>query len=94
MAAVAADTRLHLAPTPLWASGTLLAGAAAVIAGVERDAEEAVGYAVTGALLLALAGATGRRSRVAIGIGLTLCAVQPLAVIVTAWELTHQIPAA
>lgn len=93
MAAIAAHGRLRRAFVGFWLAGALLAGATAIIAAVRNgDVAGAAGYAATAAALLALAAGTARGSRPAIAIGLVVCAVQPLAVAVTAWELTHRIP--
>jgi hypothetical protein len=94
MSAIASHPPLRLALTALWAVGTVLAAGAAVVTSVGHDAGGAGEYAVTTALLLALAIATAQRSRKAIALGIVLCALQPVAVVATAWELTHQIPGA
>jgi hypothetical protein len=78
-----AHRRLRRAVFVLWVVGAGLAGATALIAAVRTgDAAQATGYAVTAALLIALASRTA--PRVAAAIGLVLCALQPLAVVVTA----------
>lgn len=93
VAAIAAHRRLRRAFVVLWMVGAGLAGGTALIEAAGDDAlAQAVGYAVTAALLIALAKGTARGSRLAVAVGLVLCAVQPLAVVITAWELTHEIP--
>lgn len=93
MAAIAAHRRLRLALTVLWASGALLAVGAALAAVAVGHAAGAVSYAVPAALLVVLGTATAYGSRIALVTGLVLCGVQPLAVVATAWELTHDVPA-
>jgi hypothetical protein len=94
MTAIASHPPLRFALTSLWVVGTVLAAGAAVVTSLGHDAGGAGEYAVTAALLLALATATAHRSRIAIALGIVLCSLQPLAVVVTAWELTHRIPGA
>jgi hypothetical protein len=87
---VAIRRPLRLALTSLWIAGALLAAVTAVMA-TRRDAGGVGGYAGAAVALALMALFTTRGHRLITTIGLVICALQPIAVAATAWELTHDI---
>jgi hypothetical protein len=68
----------------------MLAAVTAVVVRL-RDASGAAEYAGAAIALVLLALFTARGNLLVTTIGLFICALQPLAVVATAWELTHDI---
>jgi hypothetical protein len=83
---------LRLALAALWVCGAALASITAALS-ARHHTGQAGAYAAIAAALIAMAVLTARGQPVVTIVGLVICAVQPLAVIATAWELVHGISA-
>jgi hypothetical protein len=84
------NPRLRIALTALSAVGAMLAALTGALA-IYRGAGELRGYAVVAVALVAVTILIAHGNRIAIILALVVCALQPIAVVVTAWELTHHI---
>src|SRR3954465_15301993 len=77
---------LRLALAGLWVAGACLAGMTAILS-FTHHLDQAIPYAVITVLLVLMAIYTARGQRVALMVGLAICALQPIAAIAAGWEL-------
>src|SRR3954454_16054876 len=81
---------LRLGVAGLWGAGACLAGMTAILS-FTHHLDQAIPYAVITVLLVLMAIYTARGQRVALMVGLAICALQPIAAIAAGWELLNGI---